>query len=119
MDNTLADNTVFLSATMTGNLQLFRLEHIGYFRYKSNSKLWEVVLCNQHTIMLKKHTNAEKILNYNSQFIQINQSCIINMHYLSLIKDYDCILRHPFDNNEKLRVSRSFMEKLRAIFPNI
>lgn len=26
-------NNIFLSDTMTGNLQLIRLEHIGYFQY--------------------------------------------------------------------------------------
>ena len=34
-------DNIFLSATMTGNLQLIRLEHIGYFRYNSKSKQWE------------------------------------------------------------------------------
>ena len=37
-------NNIFLSTTMTGNLQLLRLEHIGYFRYNSRSNQWEAVL---------------------------------------------------------------------------
>ena len=28
-------DNIFLSSTMTGNIQLLRLEHIGYFRYNS------------------------------------------------------------------------------------
>ena len=40
-------DNIFLSATMTGNLQLIRLEHIGYFRYNSKCKQWEAVLCDK------------------------------------------------------------------------
>jgi two-component system LytT family response regulator len=110
------ERTIFLSSTMTGDLQLLRLEHIGYFRYKSNSKLWEAVLCNLRTLTLKKHTNAEKILDYSSEFIQINQSCIINLYYLALIKGYRCLLFPPFDKTEELRMSKSFRKKFEERF---
>jgi two-component system LytT family response regulator len=119
MYNTLQNGTIFISSTMTGNLQLLRLEHIGYFRYKSNSKLWEAVLYDQHTLTLRKHTNAEEILSYSTYFIQINQSCIINIQYLVMIKDYECLLLPPFDKVEKLSMSKSFKKKLKGHFLNI
>jgi two-component system LytT family response regulator len=113
------EGAMFLSSTMTGDIQLLRMEHIGYFRYKSNSKLWEAVLCNLRTLTLKKHTNAEKILAYSSEFIQINQSCIVNLHYLAIIKGYRCVLLPPFDKTEELRMSKSFRKKFEERFPSI
>lgn len=90
-------DNIFLSATMTGNLQLIRLEHIGYFRYNSKSKQWEAVLCDKHTLMLKRNTNSQKILSYHPHLVQVSQSFIINVRYLILIKDNNCVLLPPFD----------------------
>lgn len=112
-------DNIFLSATMTGNLQLLRLEHIGYFRYNSQSKQWEAVLYDKHTLMLKRNTNSQKILSYHPHLIQISQSFIINVIYLTFIKDNTCILLPPFDEVEALQISRPFMKKLRDKYPTI
>lgn len=112
-------NDIFLSTTMTGNLQLVRMEQIGYFRYNSKSKQWEAILYNHHTLMLKKNTNSQKILSYHPDLIQINQAFIINIAYLGLIKDNNCILFPPFDRVENLSISKSFMKKLKDKFLSI
>ena len=112
-------NKIFLSTTMTGNLQLLRLEHICYFRYNSRSNQWEAVLCNQHTLMLKRSTNSQKILSYHPCFIQVNQSFIVNVSYLDQIRDKRCVLLPPFDGMETLRISTPFMRKLKEKYPSI
>lgn len=112
-------NNIFLSDTMTGNLQLIRLEHIGYFRYNSQSRQWEAVLCNQHILKLKRHTNSEKILSYHPHLIQISQSYIVNISYLVFIKWNECVLLPPFDNVETLQISKPFMRMLKEKFPSI
>ncbi len=112
-------NNIFLSDTMTGNLQLIRLEHIGYFPYDTTSRQWEAVLCNHHVLKLKRHTNAQQILSYHPNLIQINQSCIINISYLVLIKWNKCILLSPFDKGEPLQINRPFMKKLKDRFISI
>lgn len=112
-------NNIFLSATMTGNLQLIRLEHIGYFRYNSKSSQWEAVLCDKHTLVLKRNTNSKKILSYHPHLIQISQSFIVNVRYLVLIKDNNCILLPPFDEAETLQISKPFMKKLKEKYPTI
>lgn len=112
-------NNIFLSATITGNLQLIRLEHIGYFRYGSNSKQWEAVLCDGHILRLKRNTNSQMILDYHANLIQINQSVIVNIAYLVFIKDDNCILLPPFNGVEDLHISRPFLKKLREKFPSI
>lgn len=112
-------NNIFLSTTMTGNLQLLRLEHIGYFRYNSQRSQWEAILCNQHTLMLKRATNSKKILSYHPHLVQISQSYIINVRYLVLIKDNNCILLPPFEEAKTLQISKPFMKKLKEKYPTI
>ena len=112
-------DNIFLSATMTGNLQLIRLEHIGYFRYNSKSNQWEAVLCDKHTLMLKRNTNSQKILSYHPHLVQISQSVIINVRYLILIKDNNCLLLPPFEETETLQISKPFMKKLKEKYPSI
>ena len=112
-------DNIFLSSTMTGNIQLLRLEHIGYFRYNSVNRLWEAALCNHRSLALKRTTNAEKILSYHPHLIQICQSMIINVSYLVLIKGNNCMMLPPFDKAEDLQISKSFMKKLMEKYPNI
>lgn len=112
-------NNIFISTTMTGNLQLIRLEHIGYFRYNSKNNQWEAILCNQHSLMLKRNTNSQKILSYHPYLIQVSQSYIVNVSYLAFIKDNRCVLLPPFDGVEALPISASFMKKLKKKYPNI
>lgn len=112
-------DNIFLSATMTGNLQLIRLEHIGYFRYNSKSKQWEAVLCDRHILMLKRNTNAQRILSYHPHLIQISQSFIVNVKYLVMIKDNNCILFPPFDDVEPLQINSPFLKKLKEKYLSI
>jgi len=88
--------SIFLYTTITGNLQLIHLEEIGYFRYNSKSKLWEVMLSNKHTLILKRNTNSQKILSLHPYLLQISQSYIINISYLASIEDNNCVLLPPF-----------------------
>ena len=104
---------------MTGNLQLIRLEHIGYFRYNSKSNQWEAVLCDKHTLMLKRNTNSQKILSYHPHLVQVSQSFIINVRYLILIKDNNCVLLPPFDEADTLQITKPFMKKLKEKYPSI
>ena len=108
---------IFLYTTSTGNLQVVHFEEIGYFRYNSKSKLWEVVLYNKHTLILKRNTNSQKILSLHPYLIQISQSYIINITYLASIEDNNCLLLPPFSNSESLQVSKSFMKKLKERYP--
>lgn len=44
ISNTKEQGNIFLYTTITGALKLIHLEQIGYFRYDSKNKLWEVML---------------------------------------------------------------------------
>lgn len=119
ISNANDQESIFLYTTITGNLQLIHMEHIGYFRYCSQSRLWEIMLFNGHALALRRNTNSLKILSLHPHLIQISQSYIININYLVSIEDNNCILLPPFHKTKPLQISKSFMKKLKDKFPCI
>jgi two-component system LytT family response regulator len=80
---------------------------------------WEILLSNFEQIKLKKNTTSKEILHLmgNGSFVQVNQSCILNIHYLGGVefKSRECLLVPPFAHL-KLTVSRTQMTELRDRF---
>lgn len=106
----------FIVFTPTNDMRALRLAEIGFFRYCSERKLWEVILCNQPPLALRRGTTAEQITQYSSSFVQIHQSYIINIDYLMIIKDCKCLLYPPFDKVTELLVSRKYKKELQDRF---
>lgn len=102
----------FMVFTPTNDMRALRPAEIGYFRYCSERKQWEVVLSGQAPLPLKKSTTAEQIVKYAPCFVQIHQSFIINIDYLMIIKDSKCVLYPPFENVSELLVSKKFKKEL-------
>ena len=60
---------LFAIATPTDDIRVLRASDIGYFRYNSERKLWEVILRNNHSpLLLKRNTNAETIKHFDKCF---------------------------------------------------
>lgn len=96
----------------TNGKVVLRVCNIGYFRYNSQRKLWEIVLDSQQRIALKHNTTADTILNYNPDFVQIHKIYIININYLSLIQDNSCIMAAPFNEVTELKIGRNYRKAL-------
>jgi two-component system LytT family response regulator len=105
------DNT-FLITTITNEVRVLHIENIGYFRYNSFKRQWEVVLTDMSSIPLKRNTSAEDIVKQSPFFIRTHQSYIINMDYLELISDTSCTLFPPFDKVEEIKISAHYRRKL-------
>jgi len=101
----------FMASTATG-FQLLRMNQIVYFEYLTDKKLWTVFLSNQMQLNLKRNTIAETILNYSSNFIQINQKQIINLDYMVCIDGRLCQLSIHTGSDNKLKLSRSYIKAL-------
>lgn len=112
---TSGDHT-FMISTPTNDLRILRATDIGFFRYNSERKLWEVMLNNQSFLMLKKNTTAEQIRGYDTCFVQIHQSYIINVNYLMMIKENRCVMFPPFENVTELQVSKKYKKELQDKF---
>ena len=85
---------------------------LGYFRYQSARKIWEVALTNGTFLPLKRNTTAEQLCAYDTAFTQIHQSYIINLHYLIMVQDNRCIMYPPFNSLEELVVSKKYKKKM-------
>jgi len=106
----------FMISTPTNDLRVLRSIDIGFFRYNSDRKLWEVVLNNQVPLLLKKNTTAHQITEYAPCFVQIHQSYIININYLIMIKENRCVMYPPFEKITELIVSKKFKKTLQDSF---
>jgi len=108
----------YLIATITG-YQKLRPDQIGYFEYLKNKNQWLVALTDQSRLQLKRNTKAEDIIHYSSSFVQINQSQIINLDYLSIIDGNICRLFPPFHKEDSLVISRTFQKGLQERYEMI
>lgn len=106
----------FIVFTPTNDMRALRPAEIGFFRYCSDRKQWEVILSNQPPLVLRRGMIAEQITQYSPSFVQIHQSYIINIDYLMIIKDSKCILYPPFDKVTELLVSRKYKKELQDRF---
>lgn len=106
----------FMLVTPTGDLRFVHASEIGFFRYLSNRKLWEVALTDGTFLPLRRNTTAEQLCAYDSVFVQIHQSFIINMHYLIMVQDNRCIMYPPFNAVEDLIVSKKYKKKMQERF---
>lgn len=102
----------FIVFTPTNDMRVLRPFEIGYFRYCSDRKLWEVILNDQQAIVLRRGMTSEQIVKYSTGFVQIHQSYIVNIDYLMVIKDSKCVMYPPFDKTSELIVSRKFKKEL-------
>lgn len=106
----------FMVVTPMGDLRVLRVSDIGYFRYVSDRKIWEVALTNGSFIPLKRNTRAENLCGYDPAFVQIHQSYIINMNYLLMVQGGQCIMYPPFNNVEELLVSKKYRKEMMERF---
>lgn len=106
----------FIVFTPTNDMRALRPAEIGFFRYCSERKQWEVMLNNQPPLTLRRGMTAEQIIQYSPCFVQIHQSYIINIDYLMIIKDNKCMLYPPFDKVTELLVSKKYKKELQDRF---
>lgn len=112
----LPTGQTFIVFTPTNDMRALRPAEIGFFRYCSERKQWEVILNNQPPLVLRRGMTAEQITQYSPCFVQIHQSYIINIDYLMIIKDCKCMLYPPFDKVTELLVSRKYKKELQDRF---
>ena len=106
----------FMVYTPTNDMRVLRSAEIGFFRYSSDRKIWEVIFTNEAPLTLRRGITAEQITSNLPNFIQIHQSYIINMDYLMLIKDNHCVMYPPFDQVTELLVSKKYKKQLQDRF---
>lgn len=95
------------------------INDVAFFRYHGLRRLWEVVLMDSSSTLLRHRTTSETILSYAADFVQIHKSYIVNVRKIARIQDTLCILVPPLDTSTELRVSKNFRHDLLAAFYNL
>lgn len=106
---------IFTIQLPMGDIHVLRLSDIGYFKFNTSRRCWEVLLYTQKLLVMRSSINATRILSFSPKFIQIHKSYIINMQHLAVIHDDVCIMYPPF-NNEKLPISGKYKKELQNSF---
>lgn len=106
----------FMIVTPTGDLCFLRTSEIGFFRYLSERKIWEAVLSNSKVLPLKRNITAEQLRQFDSCFVQVHQSFIINMNYLMMVQDGCCILYPPFEKETGIILSKKYRKEMMERF---
>ena len=106
----------FMVFTPTNEMRVLHSADIGLFRHSSERKLWEVIFCNEPPMCLRRGMTAEIITKNLTNFVQIHQSYIINLDYLMLIKDGQCLMYPPFDQLTDLQISKKYKKQLQDRF---
>lgn len=106
----------FMIVTPTGDLCFLRTSEIGYFRYLSERKIWEAVLSCGKILPLKRNVTAEQLRRFDSNFIQVHQSFIINLNYLMMVQDGCCVLYPPFEKETGITLSKKYRKEMMERF---
>jgi len=109
----LASEQRFTLQSITGLLILHHSQ-VVCFRYIDHLRCWQVTLTDRQNHRLRTTTKAQDITGVNSNFIQVNNSCIINVEYLASIenKTLRCCLYPPFSDLD-IYVSRHYFTELK------
>lgn len=106
----------FIVFTPTNDMRVLHAAEIGFFRYCSDRKQWEVILGSHPPVALRRGVTAGQIVAYSPCFVQIHQSYIINIDYLMIIRDNRCLMYPPFDKVTELLVSKKYKRMLQDRF---
>ena len=93
-----------------------RFDQIAFFRFLSERKLWEVVLTDGSSCLLRHKTTAEVIMNYSKDFVQIHKRYIVNVQKISKVQENTCLLLPPLQDITELRISKNFRHDLMSTF---
>lgn len=105
--------------TVTNDKVIVSANNIVYFRYDNQRKLWEVVLNNLERHILKRHSNADTILNYGPNFVRTHKAYIVNIAYLTVITQTECKLMPPLDHITEIKISKNYRRELLDRFYDI
>jgi len=115
----IPENT-FAIQTISG-LMLLHYEKILLFEYHKVQRCWQMMHIENHKLYkLKMSTKAKDLLALNKAFVQINQDCIINLHYLLSIENRSlrCNFYEPHHLIERT-ASQRYFKKIKELIEHI
>lgn len=96
----------------SGEHKPLRASQIAFFRFNNVRRLWEVVTLKNDSYLLRHRTNADVIMGYSPDFVQIHKRYIVNIQHISRITDSNVFLNPPFDKLDELQIGRTYRHEL-------
>lgn len=80
------------------SIVLVTFDDVLYFEYIPNNQRWSLRLTNGEYHKLRNRTTSKLLLSKHADFVQISQSCIVNIRYLQSVENLTlkCKLYPPF-----------------------
>lgn len=91
-------------------------DSIAYFRFCQEQRTWAVVCCDGNVYSLRTRTNADLILHYSADFVQIHKRFIVNITHVKMIQDSVCILSVPTCSDDELKLSKAYRKSFMDAF---
>lgn len=91
-------------------------DSIAYFHFSQELRTWAAVCCDGNVFTLRTRTNADIILHYSADFVQIHKRYIVNITHVKMIQDSVCVLSVPVSNDEELKVSKAYRKTFMDAF---
>lgn len=107
---------IIMLADNTSEHKPVHAHQIAFFRFSTERRLWEVVTLDGQAHALRHRTNADIILGYTSDFVQIHKRYIVNIQHIERITETCVYLNPPLDALDELHVSRSYRHNLLNTF---
>ncbi len=114
---TLPPNVMIVKPT--GEHTVVRFQDIVFFRFDSDSRLWEVVTTDERTEPLRRRTTADTILAYSADFVQVHKRYIVNVNHVQRVLDTQIVLSPPMSHITELHVSKNFRHSFLDTFYNM
>lgn len=93
----------FAVQAVTG-VMMVKYDDVLLFTFPKNERNWTLSFTDGRQLTLRTTITSKEILSITSSFVQINQSCIINIKYLSSIENrtYKCKFYPPHEKIEAI-----------------
>lgn len=95
------------------------IDDIAYFRFNNGAKQWEVVCQNGSWRTLRHRTTSDIILGLSHDFVRIHKRFIVNIRFIHVIQDTQCLLRKPLHEVTELKISKNYRHELMGRFCQI
>lgn len=110
----------FITFVNTEDFCMLRLCDIGVFCFNRAARCWEAIVAERtHPVKLRRNVKASSILSWCDKFVQVHQSYIVNITYLSEVSDNVCHLLPPFDHITGVRMGRFYRRRFMSRFSNL
>lgn len=106
----------FMVYSSQNEIYVMHPSDVGFFRYNSDRKLWEVLSTVQPVLQMRRGITADHIVALSPNFVQVHQSFIVNLDYLMLIKENRCQFYPPFHDIEEVQISKKFKREVHERF---